>query len=329
MVNGLSSILGAAVLGGAVIFVGHTMTKDKAGDEGPKSKTFYDQVLQDAKTEAPADIIEADAITADAITDGVQVAAAATQEAIPTDEEVVDPLSTPENTQADWWEEQQGSAAETQAAPESNSSDAAMSAADTAMQQVTEIQTEDGVDEAQTATDPLAGPLVGMAQPAANDAAKTPTVGKAVFRNASLVSKPDSNKYFTQNKRLIDKPDNGDYFTENKRFVSNDPPEQFKSPCQHSDGTPYTGPGTVDNPFAPENPCLTPTIYAAAVPDSPSLPAAPVRSFPAPEPEELEPYVDRAMSPYRGYNLIPVGAPGPMPTLDSNGGSSYRVQRVG
>lgn len=72
--------------------------------------------------------------------------------------------------------------------------------------------------------------------------------------NKRLIDKPDSKEFFTENKRLIDKPDNGAYFTDNKRL--ND------APCRRADGSEYTGPGTAQDPFADDSPCLGTQDYA-------------------------------------------------------------------
>ena len=76
------------------------------------------------------------------------------------------------------------------------------------------------------------------------------------------VDKPDSNQFFTENKRLIDKPDSNQFFTENKRLIDkpDDGPffteNQPMDPCLRPDGSVYTGPGTAQDPFAAEDPCL-------------------------------------------------------------------------
>lgn len=67
-----------------------------------------------------------------------------------------------------------------------------------------------------------------------------------------LVDKPDTSPYFTENKRIdgkpIDKYDDSPYFDENTRLTQVDP-------CLNPDGTPYTGPGTAQDPFADTNEC--------------------------------------------------------------------------
>jgi hypothetical protein len=99
-------------------------------------------------------------------------------------------------------------------------------------------------------------------------AASTPlaTASEATpSRNPRLADKPDGSPFFTQNKRLTDKPDGAPFFTENKRLIDKPDDGQFFTenttgsdfgPCIKADGTPYVGPGTATNPFAPSNPCL-------------------------------------------------------------------------
>ncbi len=78
---------------------------------------------------------------------------------------------------------------------------------------------------------------------------------------AGLVDKPDSGKYFTETKTidgsspiagLIDKPDSGQFWTEDKPM----------NPCLREDGTVYTGPGTAQDPFAEGDPCLVTEKFA-------------------------------------------------------------------
>ena len=192
-------------------------------------------------------------------------------------------------------------------------------AKDTAKETV--AKTADAMNNADAAADKTASsPMRGLRNqnykvPAADD-----VQGAAPVRNAKLVDKPDGNKFFTRNKRLIDKPDTADandYFTEAKRFAN---------PCLHSDGTPYTGPGTVDNPFAEENPCLSPAVYAAAVPDAPPAPRnGQLAEYVTPI-TNLDPVNDTLISPFVSYAVNPIGPPGPLPTLEATSGSSYRVQ---
>lgn len=66
--------------------------------------------------------------------------------------------------------------------------------------------------------------------------------------NPVVADKKDSGG-FTTNPQLVAKKDDGDFFTENDAATAFDP-------CLKADGTPYQGPGTALNPFAPINPCL-------------------------------------------------------------------------
>ncbi len=126
--------------------------------------------------------------------------------------------------------------------------------------------------------------------------------GAFVTTNQQRTDKTDDGKFFSANPRLIAKKDDGDFYT------ANTPGGEF-DPCLKADGTPYQGPGTALNPFAPTNPCLpkaTAESYAEVVP--------PVVT---PEPE---PRVTRTRLPARRDYFAPEPA---LPKF--GGGSDYKV----
>ncbi len=194
---------------------------------------------------------------------------------------------------------------------------------------------------------------------------------------AGLVDKPDSKNFFTEERRtdgssptagLVDKPDDGKFFTENtpmpepgpcqidpetgiaRPFIdpvtgldlcvttqtqtaTYDYPPETPDPCVRADGNIYTGPGTAQDPYAPGDPCVTkwreaedqpreeePEQTAELPPYIPPLPPVPDA------PIETTTQVTNWVSPYTDYTLpwITGGYPGPMPTV--GGGSDYRPQ---
>lgn len=73
--------------------------------------------------------------------------------------------------------------------------------------------------------------------------------GKFFTANASSMDKKDNGQFFVANPKMIDKKDDGRFFTDKGQASITDP-------CLNADGTPYFGPGTASNPYAPVNPCL-------------------------------------------------------------------------
>ena len=118
------------------------------------------------------------------------------------------------------------------------------------------------------------------------------------YTEAKPVDKPDSERFYTESKPL-DKPDTDRYFTENRPLDKPDTDQFYtattplpgrdyagvEAPCLRPDGTPYTGPGTVQNPFAPENPCLVeetpvaPILVQQELPPVPQEPVVPPQRF--------------------------------------------------
>ncbi|NHK27283.1 hypothetical protein FF098_005145 [Parvularcula flava] len=175
------------------------------------------------------------------------------------------------------------------------------------------------------------------------------------------IDKPDSQRYYTENKR-IDKPDTDRYFTENRRLDKPDSPNFYTenqplpenrytpldNPCLREDGTVYTGPGTVDNPFADTNPCLVeqipPVLVTELPPEQPliprvDLPETPVTPIVPEQPivvaERCEyrpgqytqnPYTDGSgygwLSDVGCYGTFPWTGFGPQPSIPP-GGSDY------
>lgn len=93
--------------------------------------------------------------------------------------------------------------------------------------------------------------------------------------NPVVADKKDFGTGFTTNPRLVDKKDDGG-FTTTAQSTEFDP-------CLKADGTPYQGPGTALNPFAPVNPCLpkaTAESYAELLPEVPEIGTVPDRELP-------------------------------------------------
>lgn len=89
--------------------------------------------------------------------------------------------------------------------------------------------------------------------------------------------KADDSRYFTENTRMekprydkVDKKDDGAFFTDTTRLqdytVNDYAAVPAPDPCRREDGSAYTGPGTYQNPFADENPCLVP--YEEVLPET-------------------------------------------------------------
>ena len=92
-----------------------------------------------------------------------------------------------------------------------------------------------------------------------------PDSAQSFAANTKQTDKPDDGKFFTANSEKIDKPDDGDFFTDRQTASSLDP-------CIKADGTRYTGPGTVTNPFDTSNPCL-PQATDSSLAEAPLPPA--------------------------------------------------------
>ncbi|MEM9234734.1 MAG: hypothetical protein AAGA69_10935 [Pseudomonadota bacterium] len=91
--------------------------------------------------------------------------------------------------------------------------------------------------------------------------------GKFFTTDVRRADKKDDGKFFTTNAKRVDKKDDGSFFTENTDGGEFDP-------CLKADGTPYQGPGTALNPFAPVSPCLpkaTAENYAVLLPEEPEV----------------------------------------------------------
>lgn len=95
--------------------------------------------------------------------------------------------------------------------------------------------------------------------------ADKPDDGKFFSTNPKRADKVDDGKFFTTNPRHADKKDDGKFFTTNPKLVAKKDDGDFFTtsatggefdPCVKADGTPYQGPGTALNPFAPVSPCL-------------------------------------------------------------------------
>lgn len=341
--NGFTSVALAGLAAGGIIF-GGVIWKNSQDKPEDTSKSLYDQVIEDTAKARNGETILAEAETKKAVLGGPIVGGA--------DQPETTEAEAQGETDADWWEEQPGTTAELEMeaadkAMENMAKDAAKMADDakdtvataasaTAANAKTEMaKGAEAAKDAAMETVAAASDTMDKTGEAAATTAKSQLRGlrnqdykmpasegvqeTTPVRNAKLIDKPDGTNV-TRNNRLIDKPDTADandYFTEEKRFAN---------PCLHSDGTPYTGPGTVDNPFAEENPCLSPTVYAAAVPDAPPAPRNGQPAEYVTPITNLDPVNDTLISPFVSYAVNPIGPPGPLPTLDATGGSSYRVQ---
>ena len=76
---------------------------------------------------------------------------------------------------------------------------------------------------------------------------ETPT--NSFTKNPVRLAKRDDGTYYSANPVRLAKRDDGRYYTEAS-------PTKVFDPCTKADGTPYVGPGTAVNAFAPVNPCL-------------------------------------------------------------------------
>lgn len=175
------------------------------------------------------------------------------------------------------------------------------------------------------------------------------------YTETKPIDKPDTQRYYTENKR-IDKPDTDRYFTENRRLDKPDSPNFYTenqtlpenrytpldNPCLREDGTIYTGPGTIDNPFADSNPCLVeqipPVLVTELPPEQPliprvDLPETPVTPIVVAERCEYkpgqytqDPYTDGVgygwLSDVGCYGTFPWTGFGPQPSIPP-GGSDY------
>ncbi|MEM6650926.1 MAG: hypothetical protein AAF603_11820, partial [Pseudomonadota bacterium] len=176
--------------------------------------------------------------------------------------------------------------------------------------QAPEIQEEEPLEVATAPPNSETVPSLQRADPAPTPMTKNPV----------LVAKKDDGKFFTQNKVLTAKKDDGKFFTANKKRVAKKDDGQFFTlngqeadldPCVKADGTPYVGPGTAINPFAPENPCLLQaTDGSFEIVEAPIIPQDPL-------PEDDGRY---------GLPLPPgfTGPIGPLPPDGGNFGSDYR-----
>lgn len=96
--------------------------------------------------------------------------------------------------------------------------------------------------------------------------------GKFFTTNPRHADKVDDGKFFTTNAKRIDKKDDGDFFSVNTVA------DRF-DPCLKADGTPYQGPGTALNPFAPTSPCLPKATAESYAEVTPEVTPEPERTF--------------------------------------------------
>lgn len=167
-----------------------------------------------------------------------------------------------------------------------------------------------GDDEEETPEETQEDDAATEAADAENDTAEA-----VVTKNPVIADKKDDEDGFTTNPRLTDKKDGGQYYTANPKrvakvddgayYTENTKATEF-DPCLKADGTPYQGPGTALNPFAPVSPCLpkaTAESYAALLPED------------IPEPDDEE---------YGPPKQPEYFAPDP-PVPPTQGGSDYRT----
>jgi len=401
--NGLFNLLGALLLGGAVVVTGYALTRD-GGNEGDESQ--IEQLAEKTLTEAEEKFRQtadaAEDMLSDAEDDGREdpyTADVAGNAETARDVSNDDADTAPARTAANNRSSEEDDNANTQsrnnisASQEENADDkadtrSARNDKQDAQNQQTAAQADED-EEKPSARTPLRG--TESQRSAANSSATSQakednqdreetqsataginttdrTIGvdkkdsKTFYtENSKPVDKPDTQRYYTENKR-IDKPDTDRYFTENRRLDKPDSPNFYTenqplpenrytpvdNPCLREDGTVYTGPGTVDNPFADTNPCLIeqvpPVLVTELPPEQPfiprvDLPETPVTPIVPEQPivvaERCEytpgqytenPYTDGTgygwLSDVGCYGTFPWTGFGPQPSIPP-GGSDY------